>query len=404
MKVSHLVLSDQFGAGRAATRICEAEKECGVDAVLYAFYCTDENTRRIELSPVERLKKTVYKRMDQYYTQSLGPRLYFHMDSKAVDLLGRDYIREADIIHFHWLNEGLFSFDLLEKLSAMKKPVVWTLHDSWAFTGGCHLPIGCEQFKAGCHYCRFLDRNNSAAEMMLKRKEKAYNQLSLAFVACSNWMMDNAKESSVCKCLGLNCTVIPNPADTEVFHPLSRNVSRSNLNIDSDNKLILVGASNLNDPIKGMRYLYDTLHYLNPSEYSIACFGNGSEFHPGGYHVYDLGYLDNEHLAMAYNVCDVFVAPSTYDNLPNTVMEALACGTPVAAFNIGGMPDMIIPGKNGYLAEPFDPESLAQSIMGCAGGNMDRRWIAQDADNRFSYKTVGDQYKELYEDILKNND
>ncbi len=400
MKAVHLVLSDQNGAGRAAVRICEAERECGIDAQLYSFYRTDKNTQSIDLSTIEKLQRVVYKRVAQALAKSCKPQLYFHIDGKAVNLMDREFIKNADVIHFHWLNEGLFSFNMLKRLAEMNKPVVWTLHDNWPFTGGCHRPIDCNKYMNGCIDCRKLVNKGYVAEQMLKRKIEMYKKMNLVFIGCSKWMADNANASFACKYAKIPCINIPNPINTAKYHPIDCKCARNRLGITDNKKLILVGAANLNDSTKGMALFLNSIKHLDRNEYTIISFGNERGFHSEGFNEIKLGFLNDKQLALAYNACDVFVAPSTYDNLPNTVMEALACGTPVVAFDVGGMPDMIIKGSNGYLADPFSVEDLAKGIRYCSDGHMNRSIIAKDASNRFSYATVGFEYKRVYKEML----
>jgi glycosyltransferase involved in cell wall biosynthesis len=272
-----------------------------------------------------------------------------------------------DIINPHWINQG---FVQIETLAKLKRPLVWTLHDMWAFTGGCHYNQDCERYTASCGACPQLGstKDKDLSRWVWQRKAKAWRNLNLTIVGLSSWLAKCATSSSLFK--DVRVELIPNGLDTQRYKPINRHVARDLLNLPQDKQLILFGSLKATgDKRKGFHLLQPALRDLSKSGWQdrleLVIFGASEPDNPPdfGLKAHYLGtFSDDLSLALVYSAADVFVLPSTQENLANTVMEALACGTPCVAFNIGGMPDMIEHQKNGYLAQPFKNEDLAQGI------------------------------------------
>lgn len=315
-----------------------------------------------------------------------------------------------DVINLHWICDGYLAIETLPKF---KKPLVWTLHDMWAFTGGCHYTQDCYQYKESCGACPQLrsSRSGDLSRWIWQRKAKAWKGLNLTIVTPSSWLAKCASSSPLFR--DLRVEVIPNGLDIQRYQPINRQEARKILNWPQDKQLILFGAgSKTSDPRKGFHLLLPALQKLSQSGWQerieLAIFGesqpsNQLDLDIKSHYSGKLG--DDISLALVYAAADVFVAPSIQDNLPNTVMEAIACGTPCVAFNIGGMPEMIEHQQNGYLAKPFELEDLAQGIA----------WVLEDkeryqklcdrarekTEQEFTLEIQARAYTKLYEEVLK---
>jgi glycosyltransferase involved in cell wall biosynthesis len=308
------------------------------------------------------------------------------------------------IIHLHWVGAGLLG---VEELGRLRSPIVWTLHDAWAFTGGCHYTSVCEGFKEQCGYCPQLGSHgeHDYSHYLMRRKARAFEKLDITVVAPSRWMADMAKQSSLFARRRIE--VIPNGLDTERFKPINHQVARDYLNLPQDMPVLLFGAQYLTDPRKGSDLLCEALRLLD-TPFTLLLFGEGNVVPQNASKtaIRRLGTLaDDMSLAMAYSAADVFVCPSREDNLPNTVAEALSCGTPCAAFDINGLPDMIEHRKNGWLARPFDPVDLAEGIRWLTQHPQQdqlRQAAREKAVSEYSLSVMEERYEALYTDLLKS--
>jgi len=310
----------------------------------------------------------------------------------------------AKLVHLHWVGAGLLR---VEELARLRCPVVWTLHDTWAFTGGCHYTQDCEGFKESCGRCPQLGskRENDYSRLLMRRKTKVFKTLDITVVTPSRWLAEMAKQSSLFA--GKRVEVIPNGLNTDVFKPVDHQLARQYFDLPRDRPVVLFGAQWLTDPRKGGDLLRDALKHLD-HPCALLLFGEGILPVEDSPHisVRRLGSLsDDMSLAMVYSAADVFVCSSREDNLPNTVAEALACGTPCAAFAVNGLPDMIEHKKNGWLARPFDTADLADGIRWLTKHpqhNELRRAAREKAVSEYSLSVMSQRYMALYEDILKS--
>jgi glycosyltransferase involved in cell wall biosynthesis len=315
-----------------------------------------------------------------------------------------------DIINIHWVGR---SFLRPESLSKMKYPLVWTLHDMWAFLGAEHLAGDSRRYKEGYlrtnrpagHSCFDLER------WVWKRKLKSWTGLdNLTIVAPSRWMAKCAKESVLFR--NKTIEVIPNGVDHHLFKPLNRSLSRQILGLPQEKKLILISSLFIDKGRhKGMNLFKAAVSQLGESDLTdkaqIMVIGASSQEQLSGlnFKVISFGRLFDEiSLALIYAAADVLVQPSREDNLPNTVLEALSCGTPVVAFDIGGMSDMIEHQQNGYMARPFDVNDLAAGIMWVLSDHS--RWQSlsrrsrEKIEREFTLQMQAQRYTSLFEDIL----
>jgi len=322
-------------------------------------------------------------------------------------------VKQADIIHLHWTNSGFLSIDDLKELIDTGKPIVWTLHDMWTFTGGCHYAGTCDHFTGECGDCYFLSdpgENDISRKGWLHKAAMYAGAENVTFVTCSQWLGTVAKRSSLISKFRIES--IPNPIDVNLFSPTDKTTAKERWRINPFAKVIAFGAANINDRRKGITYLVDALtdlYSLCPDAglIEIVIFGKNKHFDASQlpFRVYELGPISvQEELVEIYNLADVFVMPSVEDNLPNTVMEALACGTPVVAFNTGGVPEMIDHQQNGYLAEYKSAGDLAKGLYEILHSDKTEE-LSLNARNKvlntFTNKAVAQQYHKLYKSILK---
>jgi len=314
-----------------------------------------------------------------------------------------------DIVHLHWIPQG---FVRVEDLKMLRCPIIWTLHDSWPFTGGCHLPGNCRRYEQACGYCPVLgsQRENDWSRHIWRRKIDAWKNVPLTIVSPSRWLATRAFSSSIFA--GRRIEVIPNGININVFCPGDRLIARKQLGISETRRLVLVGANHVfSDPNKGIDLLQQALSCLDESlqrSADLVIFGENCNRPLLGFSlaVSNLGSITNDELLVSlYRAADIFVVPSRQENLPNMILEAMACGTPCVAFEVGGIPELITHDVNGYLATPYEVEDLAAGLSQLlmhesrrsAMGEASRKWV----ENHVSIEHVVNRYLELYLELTR---
>ena len=316
--------------------------------------------------------------------------------------------RNPDIVHLHWVAGG---FVQLEQLARLNLPIVWTMHDMWAFTGGCHYAGNCHSYLDQCGFCPVLG-SRKARDLSRKRwqkKAQVLKDLNVTFVAPSRWLAGCCRSASASE--GKSTVVIPNGIDTDLFKPMHKLAARQRLGLPVDKNIIMFGALNaLTDPRKGFHLLEKALIELERSRKAekpeLVVVGDTGQTAPpvSGFKYHSLGYVSDETaLAEIYSAADVFVAPSLQENLANTVMEAMSCGTPCVAFDVGGMQDLIDHQSNGYLSAPFGAEDLAGGLSWVMSSRDRLNELSSEARSKvvktFSLQNCVDQYMDLYRDL-----
>ncbi|MDD9196709.1 glycosyltransferase family 4 protein [Aliivibrio sp. S3MY1] len=312
---------------------------------------------------------------------------------------------KPDVVHLHWINGGMIKIEDLPKINA---PIVWSLHDNWAFTGGCHIMWNCESYKVNCGNCPILksDKEKDLSRKVWNRKSSTFPKLpNMTIVGLSNWLNECSKSSSLLK--GLPHINLPNPINTTTFKPFDKKKARELWSLPTNKKLVLFGASNATgDMNKGFKELSKALHKLMNENIELVVFGSSEPKKPQyfGSKTHYLGRLhDDVSLVALYSAADVMVVPSLQENLSNAIMESLSCSTPVVAFDIGGNSDLIKHKNNGYLAQPFDCSDLAKGIEWVLDNNRysELCFNARDKVTReFDSKLVAEKYIQLYKEIL----
>ncbi|MEA5401747.1 glycosyltransferase family 4 protein [Arcicella sp. DC2W] len=420
MKITILSTFDTFGgASIAAFRLNKALNDNGLDSKMLV---QDKKGKAPNVETIATnwfLKKVALARFafDRYqfafYEKSKAVRFIFSQAKIGVDISQNTLIQNTDIIHLHWINFGFLSLDSIQKLIATQKPIVWTLHDMWVFTGGCHYSRDCTHYQQSCGNCTEFLKNPSSTDLsnqVWKAKKTIFQNANITIVACSNWLAEKAKTSTLLE--GKKIVSIPNPIDTSLFKPTEKAIAQQHFQLDNNKRYILFAAAKISDIRKGFIYFKEALEILK-KEYSVdnkevelIIFGqaNANDFENLPFKVNVLGKLsDLSEIALAYSSASVFVVSSLEDNLPNTIMESLACGTPVVGFETGGIPEMIGHQKNGYLATFKSAEELAKGIFWTLF-QADYQSLCQNsrqkALNNYAEEVVAKQYQALYESLL----
>ncbi|HRI61580.1 MAG TPA: glycosyltransferase family 4 protein [Saprospiraceae bacterium] len=390
------------GAGVACRRLQSALQTSGVTANLltsnevgnrWPFYA-----ERISFVPFERDKSV---------------RFSFSLANFGKNLSHHPLVQAADVLHLHWINQGFLSLKNIRQLADLGKPIVWTLHDMWAFTGGCHYSRGCEHFKNECGNCPFLKSPapHDLSNRVWRRKQALFPK-NIQFVTCSEWLAGVARSSGLLR--NYPVTAIPNPIDTAIFKPLTeaeRLAFRSKKGISPKARVLLFAAMKVSEERKGFRYLLGALQILKAQQpdfqLEILVLGKAEPEALAAlpYPVHALGLVQEQsQLVQAYGAADVFAIPSLEDNLPNTVMESLACGTPVAGFATGGIPEMVGHLQEGFIAPQGDSRALAEGVFeileGKTGLDKYREAARRKVEANYSNAVVAKRYSLLYESVL----
>lgn len=416
MKIIHLnTYRDNGGAGKACSRINRALQQQGIDSTPWVNFSFETKPDFANFSSgLLRRGLTaggivIERMMAKLLLKPLKTPFSFPL--WGTDISNHPAVKDADIIHIHWINHGFLRPADLARLAKLDKPIVWTFHDSNAFTGGCHVRYECDHFENECGNCPLLkDSNpNDWSHRIWKQKEMAYASLDFQVIAPSSWMAESVRKS---KLLGdRNIHVIANTLNTAIFKPAEKAAAKKALGLPEDKFVMLSGfMPSRNDLHKGTSYLMEALDLISrqfPSaRVELIVFGNRNmkDLPEFPVKVTFLGRIDSEEeLAQCYSAADVFLAPSLEDNLPYTVMESLACGTPVVAFTTGGIPDMVSHQQNGYLAKYRSSEDLANGIS-WVYNHPDRKVLNENArktvDEKFSEKVIADLHIKLYNSLL----
>lgn len=374
MKIVHLSQSDiEGGAARAAYKLHKALCEAGIDSHMLV-QSKASGTYSITTPYNTHLKKIIAKIRPLIDRALLA--LFYRKRSKTLfspSILGFSKIVDEinkinpDIIHLHWVCGGMMN---MNDLSLLKNyPIIWSLCDMWPITGGCHYDDWCGNYVNNCGNCKVLGSNHKydLSHYVFNKKQITYKQLSsITFAAKSLWIKQCAENSPLCA--GHNVIHLPNLIDTNLFSPIEMNIAKKILGLDIEKKYILFGADGAtSDPRKGFQQLTESLQsFLDEKNIEFLVFGSEKPektiFSDNKIHY--LGHIhDDITLKIIYCSASVMVVPSLQENLANTIMESLSCGTPVVAFDIGGNRDMIVHLKNGYLAEPFNVSDLTKGIQ-----------------------------------------
>ena len=376
MKILHVNTDNGFGgAAKVAQRLMTHQRSLGHEVEMLVGYASrgSADVRQFPF-PTGTARAWIYSRLRlpiSAVEQFSGMQYQLRPPSSV--FLNHPAVQRADVIHFHNTHGGFLNLNTVASTSR-SKPVVWTLHDEWAFTGHCACTVGCRRWKEGCGSCPDLDlypriRVDTTA-LLWKLKDRAYaNAGSIAISAPSKWLLDEVSESML---KGFHRYHVPNAIDPETFHQRDKAEARAALNLPQD-RFVVMFAANLGtkNVWKGVNYLQDALAQLASdvgTKPLLLIIGSDDPL-PG----LDLpsrceGRVEGEAaMARYYAAADVFMLPSISENSPLTVIESLACGTPVVAFDVGGIGELVHHQKTGYLAKYRDAADLANGVRWIRG-------------------------------------
>jgi glycosyltransferase involved in cell wall biosynthesis len=406
MKILHVSTYDlQGGAARAAYRLHKALLNQGLDSqMLVQQKMSDDFTVNGPKSKIDKALGKLRPILDSFPNNYYANRSSTLFSSSWVSNLNViDTINKInpDIVHLHWITGGMFS---VEDISKIKYPIVWSLHDNWAFTGGCHIMWECDRFKQSCGLCPRLGSKskNDLSNWNLNRKKKFFKNISnIKIVGLSNWLVKCALDSSLFKNREVIC--LPNPIDCNVFSPFDKLSARKLLGLPIERKLIIFGAvSATSDVNKGFKELFFALETLELLNTELVIFGSNRPLSEPDFKqkTHYLGHLsDDVSLRLLYNSADVVVVPSLQENLSNVIMESLSCGSPVVAFNVGGNSDLISHKENGYLAKTNDVSDLANGLSWVLNHDSIDKLSSNAREkvlNEFEVNIVSNKYIKLY--------
>ena len=411
MRVLLINTSERMGgAAIAASRLMEALKNHGIKAKLLV-----RDKEQITVVALRRswqlVWKFVWERIVIWSANGFRKRNLFAVDiaNTGTDITSLPEFQQADVIHLHWVNQGMLSLHNLEKILASGKPLVWTMHDMWPCTGICHHANQCDYYRTMCHNCPYIGggrREHDLAYRIFVKKRSLYAHHRIHFVTPSHWLGEQARKSALLA--GQSVTVIPNPINVNLFRPHDKAAARRKCLLPEDRKLMLFGSVKITDKRKGIDYLVEACRLLaerHPElrdKLGVVTFGKYSEQLKAmlPFETYPLDFVRDDHrLVDIYNAVDLFVTPSLEENLPNTVMEAMACGTPCVGFNVGGIPEMIDHLHNGYVAAYKSADDLANGVYWILtdpgyAGLSEQAW--RKAVAYYSENTVARRFIDLY--------
>jgi len=401
------------GAARAANRLHKGLQAIGIDSkMLVQNKYSDDKSVVLPVRRMGSITSELRPRLDSLLIKMYSQRIQIPFSPACVPFSGIPdavNILNPDIVHLHWVAAGMLSVSDIAKIN---RPIVWTLHDMWAFTGGCHYDNGCGKYENECSRCPALGSScsNDLSRYLFRVKRNVYKNIPrLTVVGLSRWLSKCAAQSTLLR--DRKIVNLPNPIDTYVFSPFSSQMARTMLGLPLDKKLVLCGADSIGDYLKGFDVLPKALEKIARPDIEVVILGASGVpgQRMGGHRVNFLGKLfDDISLRMAYAAADIVMLPSLQENLSNVVMESLSCGTPVVAFDLGGNGDMICHKQNGYLVDhKGGGMAFAQGIEWLLD-NYDSVPLRENARQlileKFEITKVAQQYKLLYEEILGETD
>lgn len=418
LKVVHLNTYDgNGGAGRGCIRLNRALTAAGVDSTMVVHYKFGSNPA-IKTFNKNKVQKAITaglivaeRILAKRYLKPVRTPFSFAWFGRSV--IHHPDVKAADVVHLHWVNHSFLNPAHLAEIAKLGKPVVWTFHDSNAFTGGCHVRYTCDHFERECGNCPVLKNEgpDDISHRAWQQKNKAYQALPFHIVAPSTWMQASIGRASLMK--GKAVAQVPNTLETDIFKPQDKQVAKRAAGMPEDKFILLTGfMPSRKDMHKGAGYLLESLGLLKTRlgekarDIGMVVFGNrpGTEVPEFPFPTTFLGTIsDDQKLAECYAAADAFLIPSLEDNLPYTVMESLSCGTPVVAFTTGGIPDMVKHEYNGYLATYRSSESFADG-MEWVINHPDRNQLNQNARQtvmeNFSEQVIAQQHIDLYNTVM----
>jgi glycosyltransferase involved in cell wall biosynthesis len=347
-----------------------------------------------------KYKVWLYDRFDKW-------PLYFYFSRKKIifspGIIGENILAiikklKIDVLHLHWINSGFIN---IADLTKVEIPIVWTMRDAWAFTGGCHIPMNCDKFKSECNNCEQLQSNSyhDLSYFMYNRKKKISRKLNnITLVGISPFLQKEAMQSGIWNLSFIE--MIPNNLDIGEFPHTEKQLARKQLKLDRKKTIILIG-NDTGEVWKGHEFLYKLATHFNDKGYQIVSLGAGKPCHKGK----NFGFIQSKtDLALIYSAIDVFIFPSTYEPFGKTPFEAASCGAKIVSFKSTGTSDFYDNEEWWYLAEHANYDSLLQNTLkACNDVNSECNNHSQREHllSKFDQSKIASKYIELYSKVLK---
>jgi glycosyltransferase involved in cell wall biosynthesis len=413
------------GAARAAYRLHQGLRVLGHDSVILSRFKRSSDPHVQVIAAVTNDANALYvpamarvlERLIHRSRTSIS-NTHFSLSYPGFDLTGHPVVQTADVLNLHWTC-SMLSPEGIAKLHALRKPLIWTLHDQRPFTGGCHFSAGCTGYERSCSACPQLDEvSSSVAERLHRHATRCFPANDITLVCPSRWLAACASRSKLFR--DSRVEHIPYGLDLDIFHRSDKKAARRKLGLPQDALCLLFGADTFSEKRKGMRELLKALSIcLEEPRFKTAvaqrrlclfCFGSLPDDRAiPGLPVNELGYIDSDDLlGSAYAAADLFLFSSLEDNLPNTILESMSCGTPVLATAVGGVPELVEPNRNGLLVPGGDVGAFAAALLGLLLDQSKRlelwgRNARQMMEERHSLLIQARRYQALFEELLKTS-
>jgi glycosyltransferase involved in cell wall biosynthesis len=407
MRILHISAAhESTGAGYAAYNLHRNLRKTGIISNILFINSSQEHTISYEINFYKRLKRIIFTKIDSlilfFYFKKKN--IYFSPGFVGLDLKKYISFGNYDIVHLHWVNHGFVDVNLLTEIDV---PIIWTMHDFWPITGGCHYFYDCNNFKKSCGNCMVLgsSRKNDISSYSFKRKLGIYKQLKtrLTLVPISDWVRDITLSSTVAEFSQIH-SVIYSGIDTETFRYFDLSLSRKVLGLDETTFYVLLGATDLANPAKGISYAIEALNHIignNGFKFKILVFGETNDPFFDSDLVVNLGYIkDKQKLALIYASSNLLISPSINEAFGMLMAEAQCVGCPVIAFDDFGPRNIVNHKITGYLSKVFDVQSLVKGIEYVYNNSFDRIQISSDSIRKFNIQHSVDEYSKLYNDVL----
>lgn len=341
------------------------------------------------------------------YLSAAATRIFGHQVNRNLSKLVKSEIDKSDIIHIHNLHGYYINYEsLINYIVEKDKYVIWTLHDTWAFTGRCAFTFGCEKWKSGCGNCENLSiypsTKKDISDKLWAKKKKLFNKLNkekTIFITPSEWLKKLVEESFLKK---YKVKIINNGVEKSNVLNIDKEYLRKELNLPLDKKIVLFVAADTNDKRKGIKFILDILDKVDNN---IAFVSIGKRINIENNKLIQLGYISNrKDIYKVYRSSDVFIIPSLDDNFPTTVLEAYANGIPVIGFNNGGITEQIVDGETGYLIETkvlCDIENkIINALSRLESLNDFEAKVLELFYKKYSIEVFKDNYLKLYTEFI----
>ena len=390
MNVLLISTSEYSGGGAiAARRLMEALNKNGVKAKLMV---RDKQSDAVTVCKVGNKVPKFLERLAILPRCGFRRSLLWQADiaNVGIDITRTREFQEADIIHLHWVCQGMLSLDGLGKIMNSGKRIVWTLHDEWPYLGVCHYRGDC--IESECRKCPILC--GSLPNNIYARKREMYHKWHPTFVGCSQWITEQARHALPNE----RVEHINNCIPSALFHPTDMQQARQTLSLPQDKRLLLFCSQKVDDERKGITYLIEALQLLSKDNLHLVIVGKNAEQIPlpDGIEATRFGTVGERMMPQIYNAVDAFLTPSLQDNLPNTIAEAMSCGTPCVGFNVGGIQEMIEHLENGYVARYRDAADFAAGIRFVLSHDL-RDAAHHKAADAYGETHVAQQYINIYQ-------